>query len=141
MPNRVTPEEAAKLLAEGYTYVDVRSIPEYEQGHPQGAKNVPFMHFDAGRMVLNPEFMQVMEKLFPKDSKLVIGCKSGGRSLQAATLLERIGYKNLVDMRGGFDGEMNPHTGQMGLPGWSRVGLPVETTTVGGSYSELKTKA
>jgi rhodanese-related sulfurtransferase len=138
MPNRVTPEEAAKLVAEGYTYVDVRSIPEYEQGHPKGARNVPFMNFDAGRMVLNPEFMQVMEKLFPKDSKLVIGCKSGGRSLQAATLLERLGYKNLVDMRGGFDGEMNPHTGQMGLPGWSRVGLPVETQTPGGSYSELK---
>ena len=138
MPNRVTPEEAAKLLAEGYVYVDVRSIPEYEQGHPTGAKNVPFMHFDAGRMVLNPEFMQVMEKLFPKDSKLVIGCKSGGRSLQAATLLERIGYKNLVDMRGGFGGEVNPHTGQMGVPGWASAGLPVETTTVGGSYSELK---
>ena len=141
MPNRVTPEEAAKLVAEGYVYVDVRSIPEYEQGHPKGARNVPFMHFDAGRMVLNPEFMQVMEKLFPKESKLVLGCKSGGRSLQAATLLERLGYTSLVDMRGGFDGEMNPHTGQMGLPGWSRVGLPVETETPGGSYSELKSKS
>jgi rhodanese-related sulfurtransferase len=138
MPNRVIPEEAAKLIEQGYTYVDVRSIPEYEQGHPQGAKNVPFMHHEGGRMVLNAEFMQVMEKLFPKDSKLVLGCKSGGRSLQAATLLERIGYKNLVDMRGGFDGEMDPHTGQMGVPGWSRVGLPVETTTAGGSYAELK---
>jgi len=138
MPNRVTPEEAAKLVEQGYTYVDVRSIPEYQQGHPKGARNVPFMHNEGGRMVLNAEFMQVMERLFPKDSKLVIGCKSGGRSLQAATLLERIGYKNLVDMRGGFDGEMNPHTGQMGVPGWSRVGLPVETTTAGGSYDELK---
>jgi rhodanese-related sulfurtransferase len=138
MPNRVTPEEAAKLIEQGYVYIDVRSIPEYEQGHPAGARNVPFMNYEGGRMVLNAEFMQVMEKLFPKDSKLVLGCKSGGRSLQAATLLERIGYKNLVDMRGGFDGEMNPHTGQMGVPGWSRVGLPVETTTAGGSYAELK---
>jgi rhodanese-related sulfurtransferase len=139
MPKRVTPEEAAKLVAEqGYTYVDVRSIPEYEQGHPAGAKNVPFMHFDGGRMVLNAEFMQVMERLFPRDSKLLLGCKSGGRSLQAATLLERIGYKDVIDMRGGFEGEMNPHTGQMGVPGWSRVGLPVETVTPGGSYDELK---
>src|SRR5215471_6374574 len=89
MPNRIMPQEAAKLVAEGYTYVDVRSIPEYEQGHPAGAKNVPFMHLEGGRMVLNAEFMQVMEKLYPKDSKLVVGCKSGGRSLQAATLLER----------------------------------------------------
>src|SRR5215831_14730677 len=138
MPNRVTPKEAASLLAEGYTYVDVRSIPEYQQGHPRGARNVPFMHAEAGRMVLNSEFMAVMEKLFPRDAKIVVGCKSGGRSLQAATLLERIGYTGVVDMRGGFDAEANPHTGQITLLGWSREGLPVETATPGGSYDELK---
>lgn len=137
MPNRVTPKEAAGLLAQGYTYVDVRSVPEYQQGHPAGARNVPFMHLEAGRMVLNPDFMSVMERLFAKDAKLVVGCKSGGRSLQAATLLERLGYANLVDMKGGFDAEINPHTGQMGEPGWSRVGLPVEVATPGGSYEEL----
>jgi rhodanese-related sulfurtransferase len=137
MPNRVTPQEAVELMVKGYVYVDVRSIPEYQQGHPKGAVNVPFMHHEAGRMVLNPEFMAVMEKLYAKDAKLVIGCKSGGRSMQAATLMERVGFSGMVDMRGGFDGERDPHTGQMGLPGWSRVGLPVETTTAGGSYEEV----
>jgi len=138
MPNRITPKEAAALLEQGYAYVDVRSIPEYEQGHPRGARNVPFMHAEAGRMVLNPEFMAVMEGLFAKDARIVVGCKSGGRSLQAATLLERIGYKGVVDMRGGFDAEANPHTGEISLLGWSREGLPVETTTPGGSYAELR---
>jgi rhodanese-related sulfurtransferase len=137
MPNRVTPKEAADLLGQGYTYVDVRSIPEYEQGHPAGARNIPFMHFEQGRMALNPEFLKVMEKVFPKDAKLVVGCKSGGRSLQAATLMERAGYTNTIDMRGGFDGEGGPG-GQMTVPGWSRVGLPVETATPGGSYEELR---
>ncbi|HJZ88753.1 MAG TPA: rhodanese-like domain-containing protein [Polyangia bacterium] len=138
MPNRVTPKEAAALLEQGYEYVDVRSIPEYQQGHPRGAKNVPFMHLEGGRMVLNPEFMAVMQKLFPPSAKLVIGCKSGGRSLQAATLLERIGYTNLYDMRGGFDAEMNSNTGQIAVAGWSREGLPVEAVTAGCSYEELK---
>jgi rhodanese-related sulfurtransferase len=138
MPNRVTPNEAAELLAQGYVYVDVRSIPEYQQGHPKGARNVPFMHLENGRMVLNPEFLQVMEKRFAKEAKLILGCKSGGRSLQAATLLERVGYPNIIDMRGGFDGEMNPATGQLAVPGWSRVGLPTEMETQGGSWEEMK---
>jgi rhodanese-related sulfurtransferase len=137
MPTRITPQEADTLLKQGYSYLDVRTIPEYEQGHPVGARNVPFMNLEQGRMVLNPEFLALVEKLFPKDSKLVIGCKSGGRSLQAATLLERQGYANLYDMRGGYDGEVNPATGQLVVPGWSRVGLPVETRTPGGSYSDL----
>ena len=33
----VTPREAKRLVdEEGYTYVDVRSVPEFEQGHPAG---------------------------------------------------------------------------------------------------------
>jgi rhodanese-related sulfurtransferase len=88
-------------------------------------------------MVLNPEFMSVMEKLYPKDARLVFGCRSGNRSMQAATLLERVGWTGIVDQRAGFDGEKDPHTGQMSLPGWSRVGLPVETATPGGSYEEV----
>jgi rhodanese-related sulfurtransferase len=137
MPNRIPPMEAAALLEKGYTYVDVRSIPEYQQGHPKGAKNVPFMHFEHGRMALNPEFLQVMERLFPKDSKIIVGCKTGNRSLQAAMLLERSGYTGVIDMRGGFEAEMNQSTGEM-VPGWSRSGLPVETMTPGGSYEELR---
>jgi rhodanese-related sulfurtransferase len=42
MPRRVSPQEAKDLMdKEGYVYVDVRSIPEFEAGHPAGAFNVP----------------------------------------------------------------------------------------------------
>ena len=35
---RVSPQEADRLLREaGYVYVDVRSIPEFDAGHPTGA--------------------------------------------------------------------------------------------------------
>src|SRR5687767_13784376 len=50
---RVLPEEAEKLIAEGYTYVDVRSVPEFEQGHVPGALNVPLLHSAAGGMQEN----------------------------------------------------------------------------------------
>ena len=40
--------EAHRLqTAEGYLYIDVRSIPEYEGGHPVGAHNIPLLHYDA----------------------------------------------------------------------------------------------
>ena len=38
---RVTPNEAAELIASGWTYIDVRTIPEFEAEHPSGAYNVP----------------------------------------------------------------------------------------------------
>jgi rhodanese-related sulfurtransferase len=126
MPKRIVPKEAAALVSEGWTYLDVRSIPEFDQGHPTGAVNVPLMHYVNGRMSPNPDFQRVIEATFPKDAKLVIGCKAGGRSLQAATLMEAAGYTSVVDMRGGFHGERD-NFGRASVPGWAEEGLPVET--------------
>jgi rhodanese-related sulfurtransferase len=137
MPKRVTPPEAADLLRQGWTYVDVRSIPEFEAGHPEGAFNVPLLHAEGGRMIPNPAFTRVMEANFTRDQKLVVGCKVGGRSLQAATLLEASGYTSVVDMKGGFHGERDPY-GRVGTPGWADSQLPVSTTAAdGATYAEL----
>jgi rhodanese-related sulfurtransferase len=140
MPKRVTPPEAAQLLAQGWLYVDVRSIPEFEDGHPAGATNIPLLHMTQGRMALNPEFQRVLEATFPKDAQLVIGCKSGGRSAQAAALLEAAGYKNVVDMRGGFGGERDMF-GRVTCAGWAEAGLPVDKKCQPGkSYAEVEKK-
>jgi rhodanese-related sulfurtransferase len=128
MPKRILPKEAAALLEEGWVYLDVRSIPEFDEGHPAGASNVPLLHFQNGRMAPNPDFRRVVEANFAKDAKIVVGCKSGGRSLQAATLMESGGYTNVVDMRGGFGGERDP-MGRASVPGWAAEGLPVEKTS------------
>src|SRR5258708_4843729 len=61
MVKRVLPAEAAGLLKEGWTYLDVRSVPEFEQGHPAGAVNVPLLDAQAGRMVPDPDFQRVLE--------------------------------------------------------------------------------
>jgi rhodanese-related sulfurtransferase len=139
MAKRVSPPEAAELLKQGWRYVDVRSIPEFDQGHPQGAANVPLLHRQGGRMAPNPDFKRVMEANYPKDSQLVIGCQAGGRSAQAAAILEASGYTQVVDMRGGFGGERDM-LGRVTTPGWAEAGLPVENTTPGGSYAELEKK-
>lgn len=125
MVKRVTPPEAAELLTTGWTYLDVRSIPEFEGGHPTGAANVPLLHFEGGRMSPNPDFQKVVSANFPPDTKLVVGCKAGGRSLQAAALLEAAGYTSVVDMRGGYHGE-HDGMGRVTCAGWLESKLPVE---------------
>jgi rhodanese-related sulfurtransferase len=140
MSKRVTAAEAAELMKQGWKYVDVRSIPEFSAGHPQGSLNVPLMHAQAGRMAPNPDFQRVMQANFGKDENLVLGCKMGGRSAQAAALLEAAGYKNIVDVRGGFAGERDP-LGRVTTPGWADSGLPVEQEpTAGASYAALEQK-
>jgi rhodanese-related sulfurtransferase len=125
MVKRITPPEAAQLLEQGWAYLDVRSIPEFDQGHPAGAANVPLLHAQAGRMAPNRDFQKVVEAAFPKDAKLVVGCKTGVRSLQAAALMQSAGYTNIVEMRGGFHGERDG-LGRAVVAGWVESNLPVE---------------
>ena len=137
---RVSPAEALELIAKGYTYVDVRSEPEYAAGHPKGALNVPVAVVVGGGMQPNPRFVEVIQKLFPKDAKLVVGCKAGGRSMKAAELLTSAGFSDVVDQRAGWDG-LRDAFGKLSEPGWAPAGLPSETATPGGSYEELVKKS
>lgn len=124
MANRISPQEARDLVAsQGYAYVDVRSVPEFEGGHPDGAYNVPWMDVGPSGMVPNGDFVAVMERAFPKDAKLVIGCLSGGRSARACAALESAGYTALADQRAGWGGAKDQF-GRLTEPGWSGAGLP-----------------
>jgi rhodanese-related sulfurtransferase len=122
---RVSPREAQALLDEGYVYVDVRSEQEFAEGHPAGAYNVPLMHLGGGGMQPNDRFGEVMLGAFPRDAKLVVGCKAGNRSLRAATALLGDGYTNIIEQRAGWDGTRDPF-GQVAEAGWGPAGLPSE---------------
>ena len=110
----------------GYTYVDVRSVMEYEQGHAEGAHNVPLLHRDVqtGQMAPNVDFLVVMQANYASDAKLLIGCQVGGRSARAAQLLAAQGYTDVVNVKGGFGGHRDPATGQVVDEGWAPAGLP-----------------
>ena len=140
----VTVREAHQKQGEGYTYVDVRSIPEFEQGHPACAVNIPLIHQDerTGQMMPNREFLQVVQGNFSPDAKLLIGCQVGGRSLQAAQILAGSGYADVSNVLGGYGGARDQFTGSVRAEGWSHAGLPVESGAVAGqSYDDLRTKA
>lgn len=114
------------MLSEGYVYVDVRSVPEFDEAHPAGAYNVPVMHAGAGGMSPNPDFLPVMERTFSKDAKLVLGCRSGQRSMRAADMLAAAGYTDLIDVQTGFDGTRDSF-GRVVAQGWRGEGLPIES--------------
>src|SRR5580700_7215495 len=101
---RVSPTEASAKLAEGWTYVDVRTAQEFEAGHPPGAVNVPVMLAGGAGMTPNPDFLPVMSAAFAKDAKIVVGCKAGGRSQRAAQMLAGAGFTSIEDQRAGWDG-------------------------------------
>lgn len=132
---RVSPAEAAEMMEkEGYVYLDVRSIPEFEDGHPTGAFNIPLLHLGPMGMEPNPDFVAVFEATFEKDAKIVIGCRSGGRSMRACQMLIPMGYPNLVDNKAGFEAGS-------GEPGWGRAGLPTSTEAQPGrDYESLSQK-
>lgn len=132
---RLSPAEAFELVDQAaYTLVDVRSEQEFAAGHPTGAYNVPWAHLGPAGMQRNPDFLATMRAHFPADAALVLACKAGGRSLQAAQALAAEGYTQLVDQRAGFSGA--------GEPGWAACGLPVsEQPLEGRSYAELRAQA
>jgi len=135
---RVTPEEAAELANQGWLLIDVRSIPEFESGHPEGAYNVPFMHkTPIGRLAPNEQFVELMERRFAKTDKLVMACRTGNRSLKAARILQARGYHDIVDMCGGYVGETDA-SGALVCEGWQPLGLPTATEArPGRSFDEL----
>ena len=107
-----------------FIYLDVRSVPEFEAGHPAGAINIPIMHFTPGvGMSPNEEFPAVVEAALAKDAKIVVGCKTGMRSARACELMSQIGFTNVTNMKGGFGGLVD-NFGKLVEPGWSTLKLP-----------------
>lgn len=134
---RVSPREASELLDQGYVYVDVRSEPEFEQGHVPGAYNVPLRHQGPSGLVDNADFLTVMQQAFGTEERIVLGCRSGVRSMKAAQILLGAGYTNLRDLRTGWEGAKDAF-GRV-EPGWIKSGLPVEGGSPEGQrYADVK---
>jgi rhodanese-related sulfurtransferase len=85
------PEALARLVeekAEPYTLVDVRTDGEYSGGHIPTAVNIPVQE-----IAQNPPEV-------PKDSLVIVYCRTGSRSSTAKVILESQGYTNVVNFGG-----------------------------------------
>ena len=139
----ITPQQAHDVLSADpdVAYIDVRTEHEFAAGHPQGAVNIPVAFPDPARgMVMNADFVKIVEANFPKNKKIIVGCQAGPRSNAAAGLLQRAGYQEVSNMLGGFGGMRDP-MGNVIAPGWSSLDLPVgQDNGEGVSYQSLSAK-
>ncbi len=92
--NDITVEDLKSRLSNGETLnlIDVRETWEYDEFNI-GAKNLPLSSFMS--------FLPDIEEL--KDEEVIVHCKMGGRSMQAAAILEQMGFKNVKNVVGGID--------------------------------------
>jgi rhodanese-related sulfurtransferase len=140
----VTPQQAHGILTNDTSavYIDVRTEGEFAKSHPQGAVNIPVAFPDPARgMMVNSDFVKVVEANFPREKKIIVGCQAGPRSTAAVNLLQQAGFQDVSNLLGGFGGMRDP-TGNISAPGWASSGLPVSTDNGEGvSYSSLSSKA
>jgi rhodanese-related sulfurtransferase len=138
----VTPSEANDLMKkEAYVYIDVRTEPEFANGHAEGALNIPVFLPGPGGMAPNTDFLTTVRGLFAPGQKMVVGCQMGGRSSRACQILEQAGFQNVKNVRGGFGGARDP-SGRVIEKGWADLALPVSKDTSDSvSYQGLKKKA
>ena len=97
--DRLQREAAALQIA------DVRRPAEWEEGHIEGALLLPLNRIATAMNQLDPA------------RPIAVHCKGGYRSAIAASLLLRAGFRQVVNVTGGFDA-------------WKAAGLPVAQVAV-----------
>lgn len=89
---KITVDEIPEFmkLHKDYKYIDVRTSGEFNQKKIKGFKNIPLQ--------------SLRNKLdhFSSDDTIVLICASGARAMNAARMLSKSGYTNLVFIKGGI---------------------------------------
>ncbi len=104
--------------------VDVRSAEEFRfVGHVPGAINVPWA--TGISLTPNPRFVRELEaKLNKRDAPVLLLCRSGKRSAQAAEAATRGGLPQVFNVLEGFEGEIDAYSQRGQGDGWRFHGLP-----------------
>lgn len=86
-------EYNTEVLGKNVQLVDVRTQEEFDQGHIEDAINIDFFEDET----FDEKFAQ-----FDKNAPIYIYCQSGGRSQKSAKILQQLGFKNIIDLEGGY---------------------------------------
>ena len=101
-----TPEDVQRKqeAGESFNFVDVREDNEWQKGHAAGAIHL-------GKGIIERD----IEKAIPDhDAEIILYCGGGFRSALAGDALQKMGYKNVISMDGGWKR-------------WRELGYPIET--------------
>ena len=107
---------------------------EYEYvGHPINAIHIPIK--ESPDWEIRTDFINnvrsELEKKFPdiqnlSEVHIILLCRSGKRSGQAAVMLESEGYKNIINIIDGFEGDKDANDHRSVINGWRFNKLPWE---------------
>lgn len=78
-------QQLTEAIKNGAYLIDVRTPGEFSSGSVKGATNIPLDKITGQLAKLNDK------------QPIVVFCKSGGRSSQAKTILERNGFQNVIN--------------------------------------------
>ena len=91
----ITAEEAKQIMdtETGYIILDVRTQEEYDESHIPGAIVIPNTEIE----------IRAEQELTDKGQLILVYCRSGRRSKQAAEILVTLGYTNIKEFGGIID--------------------------------------
>lgn len=91
----ITAEEAKQIMdtETGYIILDVRTQEEYDESHIPGAIVIPNTEIET----------RAEQELTDKSQMILVYCRSGRRSKQAAEILVALGYTNIKEFGGIID--------------------------------------
>ena len=126
----LTPKQAFDYLHDhsDAVFIDCRSEMEYMfVGHPTGAMMVTW--YDGAEWEKNPLFVGQVKKLaganFDK-RPIVLICRSGNRTIEAGEALEAAGFRHVINVLHGFEGDLDESHHRNSKNGWRVEGLPWE---------------
>ena len=126
MIENLTPQQAWDLMQQNTdaVLVDVRTKVEHAfVGHPIDAVHIAWK--EAPDWQVNAQFVNDVKKRVPdRNAPVLLLCRSGQRSLDAAKALEEAGYQRLVNIIDGFEGSLDSLNHRGNLGGWRFNGLP-----------------
>ena len=73
--------------------IDVRSSQEFDEGHLDTAINIPVYQLEK----------EIENKVPNKEDTIILYCSSGYRSKEGKNKLEKMGYENVYQLKGGLD--------------------------------------
>ena len=83
-----------KMDTRGVVVLDVRTPEETAAGKIAGAEELDFRA---------PDFQEKLGKL-DRDKTYLVYCRSGGRSSSACSMMDEMGFKNVYNLVGGYQG-------------------------------------
>jgi rhodanese-related sulfurtransferase len=89
-------QELLEVADDDVVFVDVRERDEWDAGH--------LPRFELKALSAAGEWLPTMQKEVKPDAKVVVMCKLGGRSMRASEALVQMGFTNVKNVVGGYEG-------------------------------------